>query len=152
MEKEAFTRVDLPAVLADVQTDLETAIDESGSSVTRDPLPMVRGDETQLRQLLKNLIENAIKYRDSKPPEIHVGCVRDGDMWRIFVRDNGIGIDPEHAESIFVIFRRLQTEQEYLGTGIGLAICKRIVERHGGKIWVESDVGKGSTFHFTLPA
>ena len=146
-----FTATDCNGVLARTLLNLKTAIDESGAQVTQDQLPTVPGDEFQLGQLLQNLIGNAIKYRGERPAEIHVGCERDGEMWRFAVTDNGIGIDPEYAERIFVIFQRLHTRQEYPGTGIGLAICKKIVERHRGKIWVESEPGKGSTFYFTLP-
>jgi light-regulated signal transduction histidine kinase (bacteriophytochrome) len=138
-------------VLARTLLNLKTAIDESGAQVTQDQLPTVPGDELQLGQLLQNLIGNAIKYRGQRPAEIRVGCERDGEMWRFAVTDNGIGIDPEYTERIFVIFQRLHTRQEYPGTGIGLAICKKIVERHRGKIWVESEPGKGSTLYFTLP-
>jgi hypothetical protein len=131
---------------------LKPAIEEAGATVTQDPLATLPGDATQLRQLLQNLIANAIKYRDTRAPEIHVGCVRDGNRWRFCVKDNGIGINPEYAERIFVIFQRLHTQKHYSGNGIGLALCKKIVERHGGKIWVVSQPGEGSTFHFTLPA
>jgi signal transduction histidine kinase len=146
-----FTATDCNVVLARTLLNLKTAIDESGAQVTQDQLPTVPGDEFQLGQLLQNLIGNAIKYRGQRPAEIRVECERDGEMWRFAVTDNGIGIDPEYTERIFVIFQRLHTRQEYPGTGIGLAICKKIVERHRGKIWVESEPGKGSTFYFTLP-
>jgi signal transduction histidine kinase len=147
-----FAAVDCNVTLAVVLSSLKPAIDEAGATVTWDALATVPGDETQLRQLLQNLIGNGIKYRDSRPPRVHVGCTRDGDMWRFSVTDNGIGIDAQYAEMIFVIFRRLHTHREFSGTGIGLAICKKIVERHGGRIWVESVPGNGSTFYFTLPA
>jgi chemotaxis family two-component system sensor kinase Cph1 len=114
--------------------NLKAAIDEAGATVTRAPLATILADETQLRQLLQNLIGNGIKYRDSKPPQVHVGCATDGDMWRFSVQDNGIGIDPQYTERILAIFQRLHTQKEFSGTGIGLAICKRIVERHGGRI------------------
>jgi signal transduction histidine kinase len=146
-----FTATDCNVVLARTLLNLKMAIDESGAKVTQDALPIVPGDEFQLGQLLQNLIGNALKYRGQRRPEIHVGCERHGEMWRFSVKDNGIGIDPEYTERIFVIFQRLHTRQEYPGTGIGLAICKKIVERHRGKIWVESDPSQGSTFYFTLP-
>jgi signal transduction histidine kinase len=147
----AFISTDCNDVLELALLNLRAAIEESGARVTHDPLPTVLGDEAQLGQLFQNLIGNAIKYHGSSPPEIHVRCERDGDMWRFAVIDNGIGIDPEYAERIFIIFQRLHTKQEYPGTGVGLAICKKIVERHRGKIWVESAPRKGSIFYFTLP-
>jgi light-regulated signal transduction histidine kinase (bacteriophytochrome) len=146
-----FAPTDCNEVLARALLNLITATKESGARITHDHLPTVLGDEFQLGQLFQNLIDNAIKYHGATPAEIHVGCERDGEMWRFAVKDNGIGIDPEYAERIFVIFQRLHTRQEYPGTGVGLAICKKIVERHRGKIWVESELRKGSTFYFSLP-
>ncbi|RMD84093.1 MAG: PAS domain S-box protein [Candidatus Dadabacteria bacterium] len=145
---------DAEEVLATVLADLRVAIEESGAQVTHDRLPVVMADSTQLRQLLQNLIGNALKYRGERPPRIHVGCQRADapDQWTIYVRDNGIGIAPEHFERIFQIFQRLHGRGEYSGTGIGLAVCKKIVERHGGRIWVESEPGHGSTFYFTIRA
>ena len=137
--------------LKDALTDLHASIEESGAVLQVDPLPTVRADTVQLTQLYQNLIANAIKFRSDEPPEIHIGARREQDAWRFWVRDNGIGIDPQYAERIFLIFQRLHTRNQYPGTGIGLAICKRIVERHGGNIWVESQPGQGSTFYFTLP-
>ena len=110
--------------------------------VTHDVLPAVVCDSGQIGQLLQNLIGNAIKYRNSRAPEIHVGCKPDGGRWAFWVKDNGIGIAPEYAERIFAIFQRLHTREQYPGTGIGLAVCKKIVERHGGKIWVDSTLGE----------
>jgi light-regulated signal transduction histidine kinase (bacteriophytochrome) len=143
---------DSEAVLAQSVNDLKVTIEENRALVTHDPLPTVMADNSQLEQLFQNLIGNAIKFRSSEPPRIHLSASRNGKGWVFSVRDNGIGIAPEYSERIFIIFQRLHSRQEYPGTGIGLAICKKIVERHGGRIWVESDVGKGATFCFTLPA
>lgn len=143
--------LDCGEVFARALSALELAIADCGAKVTCDNLPTVLADEMQIGQLFQNLIGNAIKYRNGAAPEVHVECVPKGDDWQFAVRDNGIGIDPEYAERIFVIFQRLHTRDEYPGSGIGLAVCKKIVEHHGGKIWVESQVGKGATFYFTLP-
>lgn len=129
---------------------LQLTIDQGGATVTHDPLPAVLGDNAQMVQLLQNMIGNAIKFRGAEPPHVHVGVRKQGEHWPFFVRDNGIGIDPQHTERVFVIFQRLHNRAEYPGTGIGLAICRKIVERHGGSIWVESVPGKGATFYFTL--
>ena len=147
-----FALTDCGAVVAGTLRALQPAIEESAAKVTHDPLPTVMGDESQLLQLFQNLIGNAIKYRDNKPPVVQVSCKQEGGNWLFSVRDNGIGIDPKYAERIFVIFQRLHSGNQYAGTGIGLAVCKKIVERHGGKIWVESEPGKGAAFHFTIPA
>jgi PAS domain S-box-containing protein len=143
---------DCEAVLNQSLNNLKVAIEEKGAVVTHDPLPKVMADNLQMGQLFQNLIGNAIKFRGNEPPRIHVSASRKGNVWTFSVRDNGIGIAPEYAERIFIIFQRLHGRNEYDGTGIGLAICKRIVERHGGRIWAESEVGKGATFYFTLPA
>jgi PAS domain S-box-containing protein len=132
--------------------NLQATIEESGAEVTLHPLPQVRMHEFQLEQLFQNLIANAIRYRGDEHPRIELGAEPDGNGWKFFVRDNGIGIDPEYREHIFGIFKRLHTSSEYSGTGMGLAICQRIVERAGGRIWVESQPGRGATFYFTLPA
>jgi PAS domain S-box-containing protein len=138
-------------VLENTLSDLRALIEETGARVTHDPLPVLHASETQLGQLFRNLIGNALKFRGTDPPRVHVSVDRIAGTWRFSVRDNGIGIDPEYAEEVFVIFRRLHTGAEYPGTGIGLAIAKRIVERHGGRIWVASEPGKGATFFFTIP-
>jgi signal transduction histidine kinase len=129
------------------------AIEESQAMVSNGDLPVVQADEVQLGQMFQNLIGNAIKFRRaSEPPRIHVDARRDGAMWVFSVRDNGIGIDPGESERIFEVFRRLHGRAKYSGTGIGLAICKKIVESHGGRIWVDSEPDRGATFYFTLPA
>jgi hypothetical protein len=138
--------------LRNAMANLSVAIEEANGEITHDSLPMVMGDDVQLVQLLQNLLGNALKFRDEVPVRIHVGAERDGAMWRIHVQDNGIGIQPQYADRIFMIFQRLHTRQEYPGTGIGLSVCKKIVERHGGRIWVEPAPVKGSIFTFTLPA
>jgi PAS domain S-box-containing protein len=142
--------IELGASLERVLANLRLAIEESGARVTRDPLPRVRADAAQMTQLLQNLVGNAIKFRADRAPEIHVSAERAGPDWVIRVRDNGIGVDPSQHERIFKIFQRLHPARAYPGTGMGLAICKKIVERHGGRVWVESEPGRGSVFTFTL--
>ena len=146
----ARSDVDLEKVLADAMSNLERAVVEGAAVVTHDPLPIVRADEGQLVQLLQNLIGNAIKFRGADAPRIHIAVKREPGAFTFAVRDNGIGIDPQYFERIFVIFQRLHPREDYPGTGIGLAICKKIVERHGGRIWVESMPGEGSTVSFTI--
>ncbi|MBN1484285.1 MAG: GAF domain-containing protein [Chloroflexia bacterium] len=141
---------DAGLILERALRDLGLAIEESGAQITHDPLPTVLADPIQLSQLLQNLLNNALKFRGQDPPQVHISARREGDDWLFSVRDNGIGIPLEHSERIFEIFQRLHTREEYPGTGIGLALCKRIVERHGGRIWVESTPGQGSIFYFTL--
>ena len=131
--------------------NLRGAIEDSGALVTHDPLPTVLADETQLIQLFQNLVGNAIKYQSPGVPKVHVSAARNGEKkWMFSVQDNGLGIDPQYFERIFGMFQRLHKREEFAGTGIGLAICKKIVERHGGSISVESQPGKGSTFRFAL--
>jgi len=144
--------VDTAAVFQAALANLRNAVGESGAEVVAGELPTVLGDEVQLMQLFQNLISNAIKFRGGEPPRVRVQARRQGREWVFSVRDNGIGIGEEYRERIFVIFQRLHGREEYSGTGIGLALCKKIVERHGGKIWVESELGRGSTFSFTLRA
>ena len=130
--------------------NLGAGIHDAGAVLTSDPMPIVPADALQLTQLFQNLIGNAIKFRGERRPEIHVGARREQGHWLFWVRDNGIGIAPEYAERIFLIFQRLHTRKKYDGTGIGLAICKKIVERHGGRIWIESQPNQGATFYFTI--
>jgi len=150
-EDSDLVLVDCEEVLARVGSNLRLTIQESNAEVSHDPLPSVHGNFTQLCQLFQNLIGNAVKFRGDQPPQIHVGVESQGDHWLFSVRDNGIGISLQYKERIFTIFQRLHSKEEYPGTGIGLAICKKIVEKHGGNIYVESETGKGSTFYFTLP-
>ena len=147
----SFKPTDCNAVLSEVLDMLHPSTEETGSVITHGVLPTVMGDPGQLVQLFQNLIGNAIKFRDKAPPRIHADAQPLDKTWLFSVKDNGIGIDPQYADRIFLIFQRLHTIDKYPGTGIGLAICRKIVERHGGQIWVESKVGEGSTFKFTLP-
>ncbi|CAN5616932.1 hypothetical protein BH24ACT20_BH24ACT20_09540 [soil metagenome] len=147
-----FAPTDCDEVLEGVRDNLQVAIEESGVDLASGELPTVMGDRSQLIRLFQNLVENAIKFSGEEPPEIRVQAELSGYEWMFSVRDNGIGIAPEYADRIFVIFQRLHDRVQCPGTGIGLAVCKKIVERHGGRIWVESEVGEGSTFYFTLPA
>ncbi len=142
---------DAGAALRQALDNLHATIQDAGAEITYGELPTVRADGTQLAQLFQNLIGNALKFHGGAPPKIHVDASRQGDHWLFSVRDNGIGIAPEFQDRIFLIFERLHSRQKYPGTGVGLAICKRIVDRHGGRIWVESKPGQGATFSFTLP-
>ena len=150
-KEDALSSVDCGAVMDDVRQALAPAIQESGAAIACHGLPSICGDRSQMVQLFQNLVGNAIKFRGNKAPAISVTAERKNGAWWFSVSDNGIGIAPEHAESIFVIFQRVNARNEYPGNGIGLAICKKIVERYGGKIWVESQPGDGSTFRFTIP-
>jgi PAS domain S-box-containing protein len=131
--------------------NLKLAIEENGAEISREVLPAVAADDIQLTQLFQNLVANAIKFRSEKPLKIRIDCEARGGEWVFSVHDNGIGIDPQYFDRIFIIFQRLHERGKYPGTGIGLAVCKKIVQRHGGRIWVESESGKGSTFFFSLP-
>lgn len=149
--------VDLNATLVGVRQDLRPMIEEADGRVQVGPLPTVLADPTQMRQLFQNLIGNALKFRHpERPATVTISAERVTEegaaCWRFAVADNGIGIDPKYAERVFQVFQRLHTRDEYEGTGIGLAICKKIVERHGGRIWFEATPGGGTTFYFTLPA
>mgnify|MGYP001075996472 CR=1 FL=1 len=149
---QEFKPTNLQTVLGQVHSNLKLLIEENNALITKEDLPTVPADENQMVQLFQNLIGNAIKYRSENTPNIRISAERQGPDWVIAVQDNGIGIDPQYQERIFTIFEQLHKRGEYTGTGIGLAICKRIVERHEGRIWVESEPGQGSTFYFTLPA
>jgi PAS domain S-box-containing protein len=149
---KSFVPTDCQDVLQQVLHNLIIALEEAGALVTTDPLPTVSGDSVQLEQLLQNLIANAVKFRGGQPPQVHVSAERHNGDWLFSVRDNGIGFAPQYQERIFTVFQRLHSAAQYPGTGIGLAICKKIVERHGGRIWAESQPGQGATFYFTLPA
>jgi signal transduction histidine kinase len=150
--EEPLEPLDLDAVVEDVLADLELQVEESDATIVLEELPRVAGDASQLRQLFQNLLTNAIKYSGDGPPRIHVSAERDGAGWALSVRDEGVGIEPDEVDRIFEVFERLYPHEDEEGTGIGLTLCRRIVERHGGRIWVDSTPGEGSTFSFTLPA
>jgi signal transduction histidine kinase len=144
-----FTDVDCEAVLTQVLSDLQARISECGAIITHDRLPRVRSDATRLKQVLQNLIGNALKFCEGQP-RIHVSARHEDRHWQFSVRDNGIGINPRQIGRLFQLFQRLHSRSEYPGTGIGLAICKQIVEQHDGRIWVESKPREGAIFHFTI--
>lgn len=146
-----FAPTDCEAVLNHALANLTTTIQETGALVTHAPLPRVMADEVQLGQLFQNLLANALKFRGQDPLRVHISAQRQGDEWIFSFQDNGIGIATEHQDRIFTIFQRLHRREEFPGTGLGLALCKKIVGRHGGRIWVESAVGRGSTFYFSIP-
>jgi light-regulated signal transduction histidine kinase (bacteriophytochrome) len=145
-----FTRVDLQEPLDKAIFNLKTAIESSGAQVTHDRMPLVDADPARMTQVFQNLVGNAMKFCKAASPRIHIGSTKDNGVWRISVSDNGIGIEEQYLERIFGIFQRLHGRGEYPGSGIGLAICKRIIERHGGRIWAQSEPGHGSTFYFTI--
>ena len=145
------TATDSLAALNAASQNLTTLIEESQSLITHDTLPTLHADPSQLALVFQNLLSNAIKFRGSEPPRIHVSAKKILGHWLFSLKDNGIGIEPQHAQRVFVIFQRLHTRAEYPGTGIGLAVCQRIITRHGGKIWFDSTLGQSTTFFFTLP-
>jgi light-regulated signal transduction histidine kinase (bacteriophytochrome) len=150
-QEKSLQKTDCEAILKQALTNLRVSIEDCCAQVTHDPLPMTKADPTQLVQLFQNLLGNAIKFRGRKDPRIHISAQPKDNEWLLSVGDNGIGIDPQYSDRIFGIFQRLHGRGEYSGTGIGLAICRKIVEGHGGRIWVQSEPGKGATFFFTLP-
>jgi len=143
--------IDCEFILNKVLSDIKAVIEGNNATISHGLLPEVMADSTQLAQVFQNLIINGIKFHSEETPKIHIAAEKKASEWVFSVQDNGIGIDPQYSERIFEIFKRLNSRDRYPGTGIGLAICKKIVERHGGSIWVESEFGKGSTFYFTLP-
>ncbi len=151
-EDTKFASVNIASVCDQAIANLKVAIDQNGALVSSDPLPVVFGHEAQLLQVFQNLIANAVKFHREEIPRVHIGCQHQGHFFTFAIRDNGIGIKPEHTQFIFEIFKRLHSQAQYPGTGIGLALCKKIIEQHGGKIWVVSEYGRGSTFYFSLPA
>jgi light-regulated signal transduction histidine kinase (bacteriophytochrome) len=149
---EPFGTVDTNAALDQALSNLRSAVEDSRARITRGPLPTITGNADRIAQVFQNLIGNALKFRrPDQPATVHVWAVPQRAEWVFSIEDNGIGIDPQYLERIFAIFQRLHTRAEYPGTGIGLSICKKVIERHGGRIWVESSAGQGSKFHFTFP-
>jgi light-regulated signal transduction histidine kinase (bacteriophytochrome) len=146
-----FSQTSCEGALDDAIRNVRSLVDESGAVITRDPLPVVNGDVVQLTRLFQNLLVNSIRYRGEEPPRVEISAQDRRGEWLISVKDNGIGIEPQYAEKIFGIFRVLQPRDRTSGSGMGLAICRKIVTRHEGRIWVESELGKGATFFFTLP-
>jgi light-regulated signal transduction histidine kinase (bacteriophytochrome) len=146
-----FVPIDCNELVKQVLSDMQQKIGSAGAAVTVDPLPVVTADKTELTRVFQNLVDNAVKFRREEPLRVHISVNRDANEWIFSISDNGIGIAKEFLDRIFVVFQRLHTREEYGGTGIGLAICKKAVERHGGRIWAGSENGKGSTFYFTIP-
>lgn len=150
--QKPFELANFSKVVEDVIEDLQINIKETQASIKIDPLPQILADPTQIRQLFQNLITNAIKFHSDLPPVIIISAQKDKNEWCFCISDNGIGMEPKYYERVFMMFQRLHDREKYPGTGIGLTVCKKIVERHGGRIWVESVLGKGSSFYFTMPA
>ena len=150
-QKEEHVAVDCNEIMKEVLLGLEAAINEEHAKIKYSKLPVVKGDKIQLMRVFQNLISNAIKFQKDKVPVVHVSSKRQDRFWIFSVKDNGIGIDPKHFDSIFVIFKRLHSREEFQGSGVGLSVCRKIVESHGGKIWVESKPDRGTTFKFTIP-
>jgi PAS domain S-box-containing protein len=149
-KEKLYEEVDVSSILTDVAVNLKTIIEETGATIKCGPMPKIRANNLEMAQLFQNLIANAIKYRSQKSLEIRIAARSEGDMWFFSIKDNGIGIDSQFKERIFDMFQRLHAKSEYSGTGIGLAICKKIVESHGGRIWIDSTLGDGTTFYFTI--
>ena len=150
-QEAPFQSTDCEQVVDKVLQNLFITIQENNAVIETNPFPIINADPGQLGLVFQNLIGNAIKFRRDDPPHIHISAEKLDHMWKFAIRDNGIGIDSAFYDRIFQIFQRLHTREKYPGTGVGLAIVKKIIERHGGQIWVESEVGKGTTFYFTLP-
>jgi light-regulated signal transduction histidine kinase (bacteriophytochrome) len=150
LQKPVFTEVEGETALAGALADLRGTIADRGATVTHDPLPCVWGDSGQLRVLFRNLISNGLKFHGQSPPHIHIVAVRRDAEWIFSVQDNGIGIEPQYLRRLFLVFQRLHHQEPYPKPGVGLAICRKIVEQHGRRIWVDSEPGKGATFFFTL--
>jgi light-regulated signal transduction histidine kinase (bacteriophytochrome) len=146
-----FVPTDCEAIFKESIANLEVTLGESNAIVTHDPLPVLTADPSQLGQVLQNLLGNAIKFRNGRAPHIHVSARQEKQDWVFSVSDNGIGIEPQYFDTIFIIFQQLHGKDKYEGTGVGLATCRKIVERHRGRIWVESKPGEGATFYFTIP-
>ena len=149
--EQDFVPFEMTSALEQAMTNLQMSISEANVQITHDTLPSILGNEGQCVQLFQNLLSNAIKFQREIPPKINITAVRSGKTWTFSVQDNGIGIEPQYVDRIFVIFQRLHTKDRYPGTGIGLAICKKVVEHHGGRIWAESIPGTGTNFQFTIP-
>ncbi len=150
-QAKEFKPTDLEVIYKETLSNLELSIKENDAVISHDHLPIVQADKTQIAQVFQNLIGNAIKFQGNNKPKINISVTKEDNQWLFSVQDNGIGIDPKHSDRIFEVFKRLHKKRDYPGTGIGLAICKKIIERHGGRIWVESELGKGTIFYFTLP-